>query len=546
MGPGFNRMNAITVQQTTQGLLKYMEDEFWGPAIKQLGVVIGYDGRHHSREFAHIAAAVFVSRGVPVRLFSKVVPTPFVSTGVRLLGCAAGIMITASHNPKEDNGYKVYWANGCQIIPPLDAGIAAAIDSNLELWELEPAVLEGPYSSPLVADPLDEVSSRYLANLSTALRCRTAAANVIAPLVAYTAMHGVGTPWVLQAFSSFGLPRPILVTEQCDPDPEFPTVPFPNPEEGKGAWDLAFKTAQQYGVQLAFATDPDADRFAAAEQDPTTGRWRAFTGNEIGAMLAHWVLTNYLQQEGALPVERLAMLSSTVSSRMLEGMARQEGFHWQETLTGFKWLGNEALQLEREGYTVLFAFEEAIGFMFGQVGKDKDGVAASVVFAELTADVYTRGLTLAQHWQQLQQQYGAYEYRSGYIVAQPPSLSHAVFERLRSGYPQQIGGQRVTAVRDLGTGLDTSQEDRQAVLPWQPGDLMITFTLQGPATLTLRASGTEPKLKFYLEVAGGKEGGAAAAELAEKLERAVAEELPDRPQAEVGGVFIRTMGPQQQ
>ncbi|KAL4452333.1 hypothetical protein ABPG75_007995 [Micractinium tetrahymenae] len=540
MGAGSNRMNTVTVQQTTQGLLHYLQ-QHEPRRLAEGGVAIGYDGRHHSREFAQVAAACCAAQGVRARLFSELVPTPFVPAAVEQLGCAAGIMITASHNPAAYNGYKVYWSNACQIIPPTDAGIAAAIEQELALWPLPPLggtsaeqglPVEDPYQHPLVDDPLHQVAGEYYHRLAARLRFRGMNDNAAAPRVAYTALHGVGTPWLLRAFQAFGLPPPVLAEAQCSPDPGFSTVSFPNPEEGKGAWLMAFAAAEAAGATLAFANDPDADRFAVAERDPATGQWRAFSGNEIGAMLADWVLRNHRQLQlvdslglglGQGAEERLAVLSSTVSSRMLEAMARKEGIRWAETLTGFKWLGNEALQLEKQGYTVLFAFEEAIGFMMGQLEHDKDGISAAVVFAELAADVYARGGTLVAHWQRLRQRYGAFEYRSSYFVANPPSKSVAVFERLRAAPPVAVGGCAVRAVRDLGTGVDTSQPDGKAVLPWQPGDLMITYYLEG-AVLTLRASGTEPKLKYYLE-ACCEAGEEASQRLADQLEAAVAAEL---------------------
>ncbi|PRW56905.1 phosphoglucomutase PGM3 isoform B [Chlorella sorokiniana] len=505
MGAGYNRMNVITVQQTTQGLVRHLQ-QAEPERLAASGVAIGFDGRHHSREFAAIAAAVCAAAGVPVWLFSELVPTPFVPAAVQQLGCAAGIMITASHNPAPDNGYKVYASNACQIVPPADAAIAAAIEAELPLWQLPPLAEVASYRHPLVRDPLPGVADSYYSALKQHLHHRSAEANAAAPAMAYTALHGVGTPWLLRAFGEWGLPPPILTRRQCEPDPDFSTVSFPNPEEGKGAWQLAFQAAEAAGARLAIANDPDADRFAVAERDAQTGAWRTFTGNEIGAMLAVWVLRNYRarqqqqgQQQGGSSGDKLAVLSSTVSSRMLAAIAEQEGAHWVETLTGFKWLGNTAIQLEQQGYTVLFAFEEAIGFMLGQVEHDKDGIAAAAVFAELAADVYARGGTLAQHWLQLQQQYGTFEYRSGYFIAQPPSKSEAIFERLRAAPPTSIGGLAVHAVRDLGTGVDTAQPDGKAVLPWSPGDLMVTYTLEGGAWITLRASGTEPKLKWYLE-----------------------------------------------
>ena len=296
----------------------------------------------------------------------------------------------------------MYWANACQIIPPHDAGIAASITANLELWALNPTPDELARGArhPLHTDPLEAVATHYYHRLTRTLCFRGAVANAAAPRAAYTALHGVGTPWVQRAAAEFGLPPPVLTAAQCDPDPDFPTVPFPNPgawvggwvgggligwmgmwrtgrgrgniacvmimsharaEEGKGAWALAFEAAEAAGATLALANDPDADRLAAAERDPATGAWRAFTGNEIGAMLAVWVIENHKrrraqeQREGAGGSgagggeERLALLSSTVSSRMLAAIAAEEGVRWEETLTGFKWLGNRALELEAQG-----------------------------------------------------------------------------------------------------------------------------------------------------------------------------------------------------
>ncbi|KAI3438192.1 hypothetical protein D9Q98_000629 [Chlorella vulgaris] len=530
MGPGYNRMNAVTVQQTTQGLLRYLQQRE-PEQLQAGGIVIGYDGRHNSREFARIVAACAVAAGVPAWLFSQLVPTPLVAAAVEQLGCAAGVMVTASHNPAAYNGYKVFWSNACQIIPPHDAGIAAAIEAELALWPLPP--LDGPaYAHELVQDPLQLVSETYYARLKCQLCFRGAEANAAAPALAYTALHGVGTPWLLRAFSEFGLPAPVLVQQQCQPDPDFPTVSFPNPEEGEGAWRLAFQAAEEAGASLAFANDPDADRFAVAERDmQQPGAWTCFSGNEIGAMLAEWVLRNHCQrrrQSGQLAEEKLAFLASTVSSCMLGAIAAKEGVHFEQTLTGFKWLGNQAIKLEAKGYVVLFAFEEALGFAMGTIQRDKDGISAAAVFAELAADVYARGETLAQHWQALRQRYGAFEYRSGYFVADRPGLSQAVFARLRSAVPSSLGGHAVTAIRDLGTGVDTGQPDGQAVLPWQAGDLMITYSLGQDAMITVRASGTEPKLKYYLETFC--RDASQSRQLADQLEAAVEQELV-QPQA---------------
>eukprot|EP00198_Chlamydomonas_reinhardtii_P000549 XP_001689884.1 phosphoglucomutase [Chlamydomonas reinhardtii] len=568
MGPGTARMNAVVVQQTAQGLCVYLE----AVAAEQLaagGIVVGYDGRHGSKEFAALTGAVFASRGHRVALFRRVVPTPFVAAGVAELGAAAGVMVTASHNPKEYNGYKVYWGNGCQIIPPHDAGIAAAIEANLDLWNLEPLLAgDGPYEDdvstagllacPQLSDPWERVSAAYYARLEAlgylpaaeaaetaeaASRrggasdsggagglSRAAALGALGTPV-YTPLHGVGAEPLLQAFRTFSLPEPYIVPSQRLPDPDFPTVVFPNPEEGAGTWAAAFAAASERGARLVLANDPDADRLAVAERSPS-GQFRPFTGNEIGALLAHWVWTNFRKRHPEVAPSRCVMLASAVSSKLLGAMAEKEGFVFVETLTGFKWLGNTAMRLEREqGMTVLFAFEEAIGFMLGGMYKDKDGISAASVFAELAAHTYGSGRTLDELLRGLYDRYGFFDYRSGYFITDA-AKSRAVFNDLRGGggfegrtavYAKDVAGVGVTSVRDLGTGLDTAQPDGRAVLPWQSGDMMITYGLEGAATLTLRASGTEPKLKYYLEVKGSD--AAAAAALADRLVGGLAEEL---------------------
>lgn len=495
MGFGFNRMNQVVVQQTTQGFCQYLQKQA-GPKLATQGVAIGYDGRHHSKEFAHLAAAVFVSQNVRVHLFSEVVPTPFVAGAVT---------------------YK--------IIPPHDVGIAAAIDAQTELWDLPSDVT----CSELVKDPLHMVTQRYYYALQQDLSFRPRQDNPKAAPVVYTPLHGVGLPWVQKAFTSFNLPPPIPVVEQALPDPDFPTLTFPNPEEGPGVLDLAFATAKAHGAKLVLANDPDADRFAAAEQDPTTGTWRIFSGNEIGILLAHWLWCCWRRDHMDDDPACVVMLASAVSSKMLQAMAQEERFKFDETLTGFKWLGHRALELQQAGFTPLFAFEEAIGFMFaGPPGsiKDKDGVAAAAVFAEMAADLNQWGITVAQHLQSLRDLYGYFETRSSYFTSDKPADIQAVFQRLRheGNYPKALAGVEITAVRDLDSGLDTAQAEGRSRLPWQKGDLMLTFTLDNVHTLTLRASGTEPKLKYYLEVSDEDDATIAMA-LADKLEAAIATEL---------------------
>eukprot|EP00873_Tetraselmis_striata_P004074 jgi/Tetstr1/424338/TSEL_014903.t2 len=521
MGPGFNRMNLVTVQQTTQGLCRYLQAK----SAEQLatgGFVIGYDGRHSSMEMATIAAAVMLSQGVPVHLFSDLVPTPFVAFAVEQLGCAGGVMVTASHNPKEYNGYKVYWGNGCQIVPPHDNGIATAILDNLPLWDV--SAFMGA-EQPGLSDPLEEVASAYYAALREALLLDVAVPDGFR--VTYTPLHGVGGKWLQRAFREFNLPEPVMTEEQAQPDAEFPTVKFPNPEEGDGTWSLCFQAAEKAGTPLAVANDPDADRLAVAERDPSLPLgWRTFSGNEIGILLADWALTVFREKNPGVPMSEVAMLTTIVSSKMMAAMAAKEGFRFEQTLTGFKWLGNVAKDLEAQGYRTVFAFEEAIGFMFGTFEKDKDGISAAVAFTQMAARLAAEGTTVSQHLAALQQRYGTFVGRQSYFVAERPAQSAAVFDGIRSGgnYPESLGGFKISSVRDLGVGLDSSQPDGKAVLPWIAGDLNITFTFEVGAELTLRASGTEPKLKYYLEVSGG----GSEAELQERaalLEAAISTEL---------------------
>ncbi|GIL49353.1 hypothetical protein Vafri_5656 [Volvox africanus] len=398
------------------------------------------------------------------------VPTPFVAAGVVELGAAAGVMVTASHNPKEYNGYKVYWGNGCQIIPPHDVGIAAAITANLDLWSL-PSEAE-LLASLSLSDPWDIVTSRYYQRLGE-LRYlppegaeRSRALNALGRPV-YTPLHGVGAEALLEAFRIMDLPMPYVVPEQRDPDPEFPTVVFPNPEEGKGTWSMAFQAGVQQGARLVLANDPDADRLCVAERcAELPGGWRVFSGNEIGTLLAHWVWTNFRKRHPEVPPSRCVMLASTVSSQLLGAMAAVEGFRFVSTLTGFKWLGSKALQLEQEeGAVVLFAFEEAIGFMLGAMYRDKDGISAAATFTELAAHTYGSGHTLDELLKELYGKYGYFDYRSGYFIADKPEKSfRAIFLELRGGgeggsgatarYASTIGGVPVLHVRDLGKICD--------------------------------------------------------------------------------------------
>ncbi|XP_061567199.1 phosphoglucomutase-2 [Cololabis saira] len=508
MGPGISCMNDLTIIQTTQGFCRYLEQSLGN--LKERGVVIGYDARAHppsggsSKRFASLAAAVFISRGVPVHLFSDITPTPFVPFTVSHLGLCAGIMVTASHNPKQDNGYKVYWENGAQIVSPHDKGIAKAIEENLEPWP-ESWDTEKALKSPLLKDPYQDIHTEYFKAIQKLCHHRDINKSSEVKIV-HTSVHGVGHTFVQSAFKAFDLHPPHAVEEQKDPDPEFPTVKYPNPEEGEGVLTLSFALAEREGATVVLANDPDADRLAVAEKQES-GRWRVFSGNELGALLGWWLFSSWKQDNpDVAAVKNIYMLSSTVSSKILRAIALKEGFHFEETLTGFKWMGNRARDLLDQGKTVLFAFEEAIGYMCCDSVLDKDGVSAAAIAGEMVSYIATKNKSLSQQLTSIYGEYGYHISKNSYFICHDQVVIRSLFERLRSrggkkdSYPTECGRFSISGVRDLTTGYDDSQPGNKAVLPTSSSSQMITFTFSNGGVATMRTSGTEPKIKYYTEL----------------------------------------------
>ena len=498
MGPGNAQMNDLTIVQTAQGLASYLRQQFSEDDLSKRGVVVGYDARHNSSRFARLSANVFLNAGIRTRLFRQIVCTPFVPFSVLRYKCVAGVVVTASHNPKEDNGYKVYWENGAQIISPHDSGIAKSIEEHLE--PLASSWIETSGAE----DPFDDVWGAYFESLAAEV-VRHKALNAASALkFTYTAMHGVGTQFAVKSLAVFGVPSEniVLVKEQIEPDPDFPTVPFPNPEEGKSALNLAMKAADASGSTIILANDPDADRLAVAEKDTIAGTWRVFTGNHLGALLGWWAVE--VTKASGHDLSKCCMTSSAVSSMILRTMSKSEGFHFEETLTGFKWMGSRSRALQHAGYTPIFSFEEAIGFMVGSRVFDKDGVTAAGVMVELANACHRHQRTLSQQLEAIYQQYGYHYSFNSYVVSKDASKTSAMFETMRhldnGGYHRAIGGVRVVSVRDLTIGLDTSKPDKKATLPSSKASPMITYYFENGVSLTIRGSGTEPKIKWYSEL----------------------------------------------
>lgn len=480
-GRGWNRMNAVTVALTSQGIADYMAEEGEiGQGEHAPSVCIGFDGREGSLQFATAAALSFASSGLKVYIFDALVPTPLLAFATRELRCRAGVMVTASHNPKEYNGYKVYWNNGCQIIPPMDKGISGEIARQTSLRTSPEAwTADQLKANPMVSElSAERETTKYIEGVLSAFDFDRAGHDGQVEVV-YTPLHGVGSTFVSRMFDRCGL-RPFQkVDSQDEPDKDFPTVSFPNPEEGAGVWSEAFKVADEMGLDVCIANDPDADRLCCAER--SASGWRVFSGNDLGIMLGDWIFTKWKKRGSA---KKPAMLTTTVSARVLQNMCEQEGIRFEETLTGFKWLGNKALEMESEGYDVLFAYEEAIGFMIGGTGVvDKDGVAAAAVFMDMLNHVYLQQkTTLEKHLEGLFEKYGKREYRQGYFLTNDGGADE-VMSALRETSISEIGGVSVES-----TNLSAN---------------MITFRFGQNGFCTIRASGTEPKVKYYIDIADG-------------------------------------------
>jgi phosphomannomutase len=490
LGGGPNRMNRAVVRRATAGLARYLKRSVVDAAGR--GVVVGRDARRMSREFAEDAAAVLAAEGIPALYFAEPVPTPLTAYAVKELSAAGGVMITASHNPPAYNGYKVYWENGAQIIPPHDRGIAAAIDA-----------VEPPNRVPLLAESEarraglwrnlpDEVKRSYL----RAVDRERAHPEIRSELkIAYTALHGVGGRLFEEAMAAAGVRGVSVVAEQHAPDPAFPTVAFPNPEE-PGAMDRLRALAERVGADLGLANDPDADRLAVLARS-ADGRLQQLTGNEVGVLLGHYLLTQPRQAgQDAL------VISTIVSSAQLGHIARELGVRYDETLTGFKWIANRAMERERaEGLRFVFGYEEALGYTVGQVVRDKDGVGAAVAFADLASWCRSRGITPLDYLEEIQRRFGIYSSSQRSVAFPGPAGARAmaaIMEAFRRHPPEQIGQSAVVSIKDYGTGKAVS---RGQSMPIQlPSSNVIAYELAGESRVTLRPSGTEPKIKYYFEV----------------------------------------------
>ncbi len=505
VGAGENRMNRAVVIRATRGLAETLRKRV--PDWKTLPVVLGYDGRLSSRGFAEETAAVLDAAGIPVRVFDGPTSTPMVAFAARELGAQAAVVVTASHNPPEYNGYKVYAPNAAQIVPPWDIEIADAIASVGPASE----VRRNADAFARAERVPESFTERYLDAVDA---IRPADARDPDFGIVYTPMHGVGGPLCARAFARAGYARFFVVPEQAEPDGNFPTVRFPNPEE-PGALDLAIALAEKEGAELILANDPDADRLAVCV--PTaTGRFVQLSGNQVGILLADLML------QSALDAPRPAVFSSIVSSPMLGDVARAYGAHFEQTLTGFKWIWNAALDLEAAGgLRYCFGYEEALGYSVGRIVRDKDGVSAALLFADLAAICRARKTSVLEHLHGLYRKHGLWvSVQKSVTCPGSEGLAKivATMEALRRAPPAQVGDTQVTHVTDYREGAD--QRPR-----WLAKTDLIALDLQDGGRILVRPSGTEPKLKIYVDLRAelGDDGVSAR----EEAERARASALAD-------------------
>lgn len=507
-GAGPNRMNRLVVRETTAGLAAYLLEHVREAGRR--GVVVGYDGRRLSPEFAEDTASVLAGYGIIVHLFDRALPTPLVAFAVKQYDAAAGVMITASHNPPDYNGYKVYWENGAQIISPIDEGIALAIEK-AATEQISYRDFAGAKKDGLIRSLGNAQVEEYLKHVS-ALSVHSGNADVRSSLaIAYTPMHGVGASVVEVALKRAGFNSVHTAAEQREPDGAFPTVKFPNPEEA-GAMDIVNALAAKVRADVVLANDPDADRMAVAL--PTAdGTYRMLTGDQVGVLLGDDLMAS---SKAKNPV----VACSIVSSRMLGYMARARNVDFFETLTGFKWIANGAIERRGRGQDFLFGYEEALGYTVGELVRDKDGVSAIVAFAEMVAALKARGETVWQRLDALYREHGIFLTLQKSIGLKPGGA--AIGDKLRASPPTVIAGRKVTQTDDLLTSKRTTAAGVSTID--LPRSDVLTYFLDDDSRVIVRPSGTEPKLKCYYEVRESVKAGEPVA-AAEARARAALEAL---------------------
>lgn len=503
IGAGTNRMNIYTVRKATQGLANFIRRE----GAQKKGVAIAFDSRNMSPEFAEEAAACLVANGIKAYIFPTLRPTPMLSFAVRELGCTAGIVVTASHNPPEYNGYKVYWEDGAQITFPKDKEIIGEVNAITDYAQVKTMPLQEAKKLELYQVIGSEIDEAYMQSLKKLVLhpeiVKEEAKNL---KIVYTPLHGTGNLPVRRILSELGFEKVYVVKEQELPDGNFPTVSYPNPED-PNAFSLALKLAKEVDADLILATDPDADRLGVYAKDSATGEYRSFTGNMSGMLILEYILSQRKAMED-LP-ENGTVVTTIVSGKMSKKIAEEYGTKRIETLTGFKYIGEQIKFFEQNHEQVyLFGYEESYGCLVGTHARDKDAVVAVMALCEVAAWCKHRGLTLCDQMETLYRKYGYY--KEGLFTMTLKGQEglqkiQEMMERIRKEVPEQIGGLSVTQFRDYREDilLDCVTKERRTT--GLPKSNVLYFELEKDAWCCVRPSGTEPKIKFYVGVRGNDE-----------------------------------------
>lgn len=500
IGAGLNRMNIYTVRKATQGLANYIAKV----GGKEKGVAIAFDSRRMSPEFANEAALCLAANGIKAYRFESLRPTPELSFAVRKLGCIAGINITASHNPPEYNGYKVYWEDGAQITPPHDKGIMEEVKaitdfSTLKTMDQEEAEKAGLYE--IIGAAIDDA---YIAELKKQVKNQAAIDAMQKDIkIVYTPLHGTGNIPARRVLKELGFENVYVVPEQELPDGEFPTVSYPNPEAAE-AFELALKLAKEKDADLVLATDPDADRLGVYVKDTKSGEYITLTGNMSGCLLAEYTISQIKEQQG-LP-EDGALIKTIVTTNLADAIAKYYNVKLIEVLTGFKYIGQQILGFEQSGKgTYLFGFEESYGCLIGTHARDKDAIVATMALCEAAAYYKQKGMTLWDAMIEMYERYGYYKDDVKSITLkgiEGLAKIQQIMDKLRNNTPSEIGPYKVVSARDYKLDTKKDMVTGEVTTTGLPSSNVLYYDLTDDAWLCVRPSGTEPKIKLYYGVKG--------------------------------------------
>ena len=508
IGMGTNRMNIYTVRKATQGLANYI----LGAGTQDKGVAVAFDSRRMSPEFADEAARCLAANGILAWIFPSLRPTPMLSFVLRELGCTAGIVVTASHNPAEYNGYKAYWEDGAQVTAPRDHEIIAEVNAVTDYAQIQTMTREAAEAAGLYREIGEEMDNRYMAALKKlVLRPEAIQSEASRFKIVYTPLHGTGNLPVRRILRELGFEKVYVVPEQELPDGNFPTVPYPNPED-KNAFALALGLAKEVDADLVLATDPDADRLGVYAKDRATGEYMEFSGNMSGALLMEYELSQRKALR-RLP-ENGAVVTTIVSGKMSKRIAEAYQVGLIETLTGFKYIGEQIKFFEQNhAHTYLFGYEESYGCLVGTHARDKDAVVAVMALCEAAAYYSSQGLTLCDQMRNLFEKYGYYKEGLCTVTLKGQDGAKRIaemMEQIRAEVPETVGGFRVVQFRDYRAGMQRDCASGKESPAGLPASNVLYFALEDEAWCCVRPSGTEPKIKFYIGVRGKDDADASA------------------------------------